>query len=173
MKVRTFDIKGPIEIIPTLHKDSRGQFFEAFNAHTFWDYDIPADYVQDNESHSARGVIRGLHYQTAPYAQDKLARVVRGRALDVVVDLREGSPTYGQHLKLVLDSAISNMLFIPKGFAHGFAALTECIFAYKCSEYFHKESERGIRWNDPSLGIDWGLDDPIISDKDAQLPFFK
>jgi len=173
MEVRTFDIKGPIEIVPKIHWDERGHFFESFNKHTFWEYGVPTDFVQDNESYSKPGVLRGLHYQKPPYGQGKLVRVLQGRALDVIVDLREGSPTYGQHLSIVLDSKLLNALFVPKGFAHGFLALTECIFSYKCSEYYHKEYEDGIRWDDPTLAIDWGVKSPILSEKDAHLPFFK
>jgi len=173
MEVKAFDIKGPIEIIPKIYWDHRGYFLESFNKHVFWEYGIPTDYVQDNQSYSRSGIIRGLHYQESPYGQDKLVRVISGRALDVVVDLRKDSPTYGEHLKVYLDGALHNMLFIPKGFAHGFAALTECVFSYKCSEYYHQEAESGIRWNDPTLGIDWEIDSPIVSGKDDQLPLFK
>jgi dTDP-4-dehydrorhamnose 3,5-epimerase len=136
----------------------------------------PVEFVQDNESKSSYGVVRGLHFQRPPYAQAKLVRVVKGRVLDVAVDLREGSPTYGRHFSVELSEENHRMLFIPRGFAHGFSVLSEeVVFQYKCDNYYHPESEGAIAWNDPDLGIDWGIpsDKVILSAKDAKNPLLK
>ena len=127
---------------------------------------------QDNFSFSTKGVLRGLHFQHNPNGQGKLVRVMTGKALDVVVDLRKDSPTFGQHEKFVLDAQKGNMLYVPPGFAHGFIALEETIFVYKCTDFWNKGAESGIRWNDPNLAIDWTHENPIISDKDQLLPLF-
>ena len=134
---------------------------------------LPAglDWVQDNQSKSQPGVLRGLHFQRPPHAQAKLVRVAQGRALDVVVDLRRDSPTFGQHQTVELSAAVGNILFVPVGFAHGFVALEEdTLFLYKCSDYYAPQSEGGLRWNDPALGIDWGVREPLVSPKDEVLP---
>jgi dTDP-4-dehydrorhamnose 3,5-epimerase len=161
---------------PKVFSDSRGYFFESFNKKLFSDTGIDVEFVQDNESRSQRGVLRGLHYQLNPFAQAKLVRVVEGEVLDVVVDIRKGSPTFGKHFDLVLSAQNKRQLFIPRGFAHGFSVLSEtCIFQYKCDNYYSKESEGGILFNDPGLGINWGMDvqHAVVSDKDRILPLFK
>ena len=161
---------------PKVFQDSRGYFFESFNKNIFRDAGIDVEFVQDNESRSQRGVLRGLHYQLNPMAQAKLVRVVEGEVLDVVVDIRKGSPTFGKHFGLLITAENKKQLFIPRGFAHGFSVLSPtCIFQYKCDNYYSKESEGGISYNDPELGIDWGIkpEEAIVSDKDKLLPAFK
>jgi dTDP-4-dehydrorhamnose 3,5-epimerase len=161
---------------PKVFQDSRGYFFESFNSATFRAAGIESTFVQDNESRSQYGVLRGLHYQLNPMAQAKLVRVVEGEVLDVVVDIRKGSPTYGKHFSLLLSAENKKQLYIPRGFAHGFSVLSEtCIFQYKCDNYYSKESEGGISYNDPELGIDWNIKpgEAIVSDKDSLLPAFK
>jgi dTDP-4-dehydrorhamnose 3,5-epimerase len=163
-------IKGLIEIIPTLFRDDRGWFYESFKEPNFKSAGIPYTFVQENQSFSRKGVIRGLHFQQPPYAQAKLASVALGKVLDVVVDLRPGSKTFGEVYTCILDSQKRNMLMVPEGFAHGFSALEDSVFCYKCSNLFHKASEAGITWKDPDLRIDWQIDDPIVSEKDQLLP---
>lgn len=170
MQVKETGIQGLLEIIPTLFKDDRGWFYEFFNEQTFRNAGIPEKFVQENTSFSKKGVVRGLHFQYAPHAQGKLVTVHAGKALDVVVDLRKGSETFGRTYSCLLDSGRRNMLMVPEGFAHGFVALEETIFFYKCTNFYNKAAEGGIRWNDPQLNIQWGVDNPIISDKDAVLP---
>ena len=165
-------LSGVIECIPTKYHDERGFFYESYNQTRFAANGIPEDFVQDNYSFSTKGVLRGLHFQHNPNGQGKLVRVMTGKALDVVVDLRKDSPTFGQHEKFVLDADKGNMLYVPIGFAHGFIALEETIFVYKCTNFWNKEAESGIRWNDPQLGIEWGVENPIVSDKDQILPDF-
>jgi dTDP-4-dehydrorhamnose 3,5-epimerase len=161
---------------PRVFADSRGYFFESFNKQVFDEAGIHSDFVQDNESKSQRGVLRGLHYQLDPMAQAKLIRVVEGEVLDVVVDIRVGSPTYGKSFSLVVSAENKKQLYIPRGFAHGFLVLSDtCIFQYKCDNYYSKESEGGIHFSDPELNIEWGFDlsQAIVSDKDKILPPFK
>lgn len=161
---------------PKVFTDSRGYFFEVFNEQSFHDAGIDVHFVQDNESKSQRGVLRGLHYQLNPMAQAKLVRVVEGEVLDVVLDIRMGSPTFGRSYSLVLTGENKRQLYIPRGFAHGFSVLSETvIFQYKCDNFYSKESEGGIMFNDPALNIDWGinLNEAIVSDKDKVLPLFK
>ena len=161
---------------PRVFADSRGYFFESFNKTLFHEAGIVTDFVQDNESRSQRGVLRGLHYQLNPFAQAKLIRVVEGEVLDVVVDIRLGSPTYGKHFDLLVSAENKKQLYIPRGFAHGFVVLSDtCIFQYKCDNFYSKESEGGIHFNDPALNINWGIDlsQAIVSDKDKVLPLFK
>lgn len=173
MKVNTFDIKGVIEFLPRVFGDDRGFFFESYSEKVFEEYLPGIHFVQDNQSLSSKGTLRGLHFQKAPYAQGKLVRVITGSALDVVVDIRKDSPTFGQHLTFKLNTNEHNMVYVPEGFAHGFAALEDnTTFVYKCTNYYHKESESGIVWNDPELNIDWGVKNPIISEKDLILPSF-
>lgn len=163
-------IPGVCIIEPRVFADARGYFFESFSEAWFRRHVCDTHFVQDNESRSVRGTVRGLHYQHAPHSQAKLVRVVRGRVLDVAVDLRRGSPTYGRHVALELTGENHRMLFIPRGFAHGFAVLSdEAVFQYKCDNYYAPESEGGIAWNDPALGIDWQLPpgDIILSPKDC------
>lgn len=161
---------------PRVFTDARGYFFEVYNEQLFSEAGINARFVQDNESKSQRGVLRGLHYQLDPMAQAKLVRVVEGEVLDVVMDIRKGSPTFGKVYSIVLSAENKKQLFIPRGFAHGFSVLSNTvIFQYKCDNFYSKESEGGIAYNDPSLAIDWGFDlsEAIVSDKDKNLPLFK
>ena len=162
---------------PELHTDNRGSFIETFNQGVFNKVlGGPILFVQDNQSVSNKNVLRGLHFQKGLFSQAKLVRVVRGRVRDVVVDLRENSPTFGNHLMVELSEQNRQVLFIPKGFAHGFLALeNQTVFQYKCDAYYHPASERGIIYNDPDLQIDWGIADErlILSEKDRHLPRFK
>ena len=147
---------------------------ESYNRQSLEKLGVNVAFVQDNQSFSTKNVLRGLHFQKPPFAQAKLVRVLSGRALDVIVDIRKDSPTYGQHLTVELDAERSNQLFIPAGFAHGFLTLEDdTTFFYKCSDYYNKESEGGLLWNDPDLGINWNVTDPIVSDKDLVQPTFK
>ena len=170
MTVRTTPIEGLLEIRPSVFGDSRGRFMEVFNERSFADATgVQERFVQDNESLSMTGVLRGLHFQVPPHAQAKLVRVACGAVLDVVVDIRPGSATYGRHYSAVLDDQDHRMLYLPTGMAHGFLTLKDAtIFCYKCSSYYHPASERTIAWNDPDLAIDWGARDPILSDKDRR-----
>lgn len=166
-------IKGLVEIKPRIFKDERGFFFESYHQKLLTQNGIPASFVQDNQSFSYKGVLRGLHLQLSPHAQGKLVRVITGRALDVAVDLREGSPTFGQHETFMLDSGENNMVYIPEGFAHGFLALEETILQYKCTNFYNKSAESGILWNDPELNINWGIEQPVVSQKDMELPVLR
>lgn len=160
-------------IEPRVFGDARGYFFESFSAREFEEQVLHTRFVQDNESASCYGVVRGLHYQRAPHAQSKLVRVIVGRVLDVAVDLRHGSPTFGRHVAVELSEDNHRQLFIPRGFAHGFAVLSErAVFQYKCDAYYAPQSEGGIAWDDPALGIDWRLpaEAVILSPKDTQRP---
>lgn len=170
MNIHSFQIEGPILIEPRVFEDERGSFMESHNHQKFKEaVGAEVDFVQDNESHSFKDVLRGLHYQSPPKAQAKLVRVVQGAVLDVIVDVREESATFGQHLKFVLSATNQNQLYIPEGFAHGFLALEENnVFLYKCSAYYSPEHENTLLWNDSDLEIDWGIDAPILSDKDQQ-----
>lgn len=172
-ELRSTPISGLLEIFPKIFPDSRGYFFESFRQDWLQKQGIEVDWVQDNQSFSQKGTVRGLHYQNALYAQAKLVRVISGRVLDVVVDLRKGSQTYGKHFSTILDSERNNLLFVPVGFAHGFSVLEDAIFVYKCSNYYNKSAEGGILWNDPALGIDWQVEAPIISEKDKLWITFK
>lgn len=164
-----------VVLMPSVFDDERGYFFEAYNKNTLSDLGIHIDFVQDNQSYSKRGTLRGLHYQNPPFAQTKLVRVLHGEIMDVAVDLRKESPTFGQHFGILLSSENKKQLLIPQGFAHGFAVLSEtAVVLYKCDQYYNKQSEGGIRFNDISLSIDWGidLDSAIVSEKDLILPDF-
>jgi dTDP-4-dehydrorhamnose 3,5-epimerase len=175
MPFHTTDIPGLTVVEPVVFEDSRGYFYEAYNEQLFRAAGISQSFVQDNQSSSGYGVIRGLHYQLPPYAQSKLVRVLDGRILDVAVDIRKGSPTFGKQFCIELTSDNKKQLFIPAGFAHGFSVLsTSAVVLYKCDAFYNKSNERGIRFDDPSLGIDWGvpLAEAIISDKDLLLPTF-
>ena len=174
MKVINTDIPGLFILEPVIHGDARGYFFEAFNQKDF-DEAVGAHvtFVQDNESKSSYGVLRGLHFQKGDHAQAKLVRVVSGRVLDVAVDIRPGSPTFGRHVSVELTGENHRMFFIPRGFAHGFSVLSEeAVFQYKCDNFYCPESEGGIAWDDPSLGIDWQLPAEAVklSDKDRRNP---
>lgn len=175
MNVIETAIPGVLILEPRIFGDSRGYFFESFSQRDFDALVGPSTgsgtvaFVQDNESRSCRGVLRGLHFQKPPYTQSKLVRVVEGEVLDVAVDIRKGSPTYGQHVAVVLSAEKHNQLFIPKGFAHGFSVLSEtAIFQYKCDEFYEPSSEGAIAWDDPDLGIDWKIapEEAILSEKD-------
>lgn len=160
---------------PRVFEDSRGYFFEAYNENSFRDEGVVTRFVQDNQSKSSYGVIRGLHYQLPPYAQTKLVRVLEGRILDVAVDIRKGSPTFGQSFAIELSAENKKQLFIPSGFAHGFSVLSEtATVLYKCDQFYNKASEGGIRYDDPALGIDWQIEKgkEIVSEKDLTLPLF-
>lgn len=168
-------ISGLLVFEPKVFEDNRGYFFEAYNDHIFSEAGIKMKFVQDNQSKSGYGVIRGLHYQMNPFAQTKLVRVLDGKILDVAVDIRKNSPTYGKHFSIELSAENKKQLFIPAGFAHGFSVLSEtAIVLYKCDAFYNKESEGGIFYNDPALGIDWQIPagKEIISDKDRLLPPF-
>ncbi len=170
------DIAGLLVYEPKVFEDNRGYFFEAYNEKVFSEAGIGIKFVQDNQSKSSYGVIRGLHYQLNPFAQAKLVRVLEGRVLDVAVDIRTNSPTYGKHFDLELSAENKKQLFIPAGFAHGFSVLSEtAIVLYKCNEFYNKESEGGIRFDDPALNINWQLPlgREIVSEKDLQLPAFQ
>ena len=177
MNIIKTNIEGVLIVEPKIFGDARGYFFESFNAKVFKEQTgIDVIFVQDNESKSCYGVVRGLHFQKPPYAQAKLVRVVEGRVLDVAVDIREGSPTYGKHTAVELSAENKRQFFIPKGFAHGFAVLSEtAVFQYKCDEYYHPESEGAIAWDDPTLAIDWMIfkDQALLSEKDRHHPLFK
>jgi len=171
MEFKHSKLEGIIEIIPNVFGDDRGYFLESYNKELFKKNAIDIDFVQDNQSLSSKGVVRGLHFQAPPYAQDKLVRVIKGSVLDVVVDIRKSSPTYGQFETYELTEDKKNMLLVPKGFAHGFTTLEDnTIFVYKCSNVYNKGSEGGILWN--SLSINWEVETPLVSDKDKILPKF-
>jgi dTDP-4-dehydrorhamnose 3,5-epimerase len=176
MKVEQTFIQDLVVINPTVFEDSRGYFFEAYNQINFEQNGITYQFVQDNQSFSRRGVIRGLHLQDKPYAQAKLVRVLEGEILDVAVDMRKDSPTFGKHFSVVLSAENKKQLMVPHGFAHGFSVLSEkASVLYKVDQVYHKESERGIRYDDPALGIDWKVrpEEIIVSDKDLILPNFE
>jgi dTDP-4-dehydrorhamnose 3,5-epimerase len=173
MEVRETFIEGLVEIYPRIFKDERGFFFESYNKPAFEKAGIKTAFVQDNQSFSFKGVLRGLHFQKAPFAQAKLVSVISGRVLDVAVDIRKNSPTYGKHFSVILEAEKRNMLLVPEGFAHGFVALEDSIFSYKCSNIYNKESEGGIIWNDKDLNIDWGIANPLVSEKDLILSAFR
>lgn len=167
------DFPGLFVFEPKVFEDSRGYFFESYNENTFQEQGINIRWVQDNQSSSTYGVIRGLHYQLPPHAQTKLVRVLRGKILDVVVDIRQGSPTFGKYYSKVLSAKNKRQLLIPRGFAHGFSVLSEkAEVMYKCDGFYNKESEGGIIYNDPALAIDWRIPEgeAIVSEKDLALP---
>ncbi len=169
-------IEGVVIIEPRIFNDERGYFYESFSDRDFTATVRKTVFVQDNQSKSSYGVLRGLHFQKAPHAQSKLVRVIEGKVLDVAVDIRTGSPTYGKHIAVELSGENHRQLFIPRGFAHGFVVLSEeVVFQYKCDNLYNKESEGSIMWNDPDLGIDWGIEaaDAILSEKDMVSPLFK
>lgn len=176
MQIEKTPIDGLLVITPRVFKDERGYFLETFNAENLRDTEISTSFVQDNESKSTRGVIRGLHYQLNPYAQAKLVRVIEGVVWDVAVDLRKDSPSFGQWYGMELSGENKKQFYIPRGFAHGFSVLSEtAVFAYKCDGYYNPKAERGIRYNDPDLNIDWRLDvnESVVSGKDLANPLFQ
>ena len=173
MTIETTPIQDLVIIQPTVFEDTRGYFFEAYNQNTLANQGIKIDFVQDNQSFSKRGTLRGLHYQNPPFAQTKLVRVLQGEIIDVAVDIRKQSLTYGQHFAIKLSAENKKQLLIPHGFAHGFSVISEtAVVMYKCDQFYNKASEGGIRFDDPTLNIDWGMDlkDAIVSDKDLVLP---
>lgn len=174
MKVTKTKIEDLVIIEPKVFGDKRGYFFESYNEKS-WEKELGfvPTFVQDNESMSAKDVLRGIHFQIPPYGQGKLVRVIKGSVLDVAVDLREGSPTYGMHEKVVLTGENKKQFYVPAGFGHGFLTLEDnTVFSYKCTEFYNPENEDGIVWNDPDLNIDWGVNNPLISDKDKKLQKF-
>ena len=173
--LKTF-IEGGVIIEPRLFKDDRGYFFEPFNQREFEEKVCKTTFVQDNESKSSYGVIRGLHFQKPPFAQSKLVRVVKGSVLDVAVNIRKGSPTFGQHVAVELTEENHRLFFMPRGFTHGFSVLSEeVVFQYKCDNFYSPHSEGAITWDDPDLGIDWRIpaDRVILSEKDSRHPRLK
>lgn len=175
MEIIAGELEGLFIIEPKVFGDARGYFFESFHDERFAQATgSSVQFVQDNESFSQKGVLRGLHRQRPPYGQAKLVRVVQGAVLDVAVDVRPGSPTYGKHQAVVLSAENKRQFFIPEGFVHGFLTLEDnTIFHYKCSNYYAPDHETGIRWNDSDIGVDWGITDPILSEKDKLLPFLR
>jgi len=176
MNVIKTEIDGVVVVEPKVFGDNRGYFFESFSERDFAEAVRPMSFVQDNESLSTYGVIRGLHYQTGRYSQSKLLRVIKGQVLDIAVDIRKGSPTFGKHVSVVLSGDNHRQLFIPRGFAHGFSVLSEeAVLQYKCDRFYAPEAQGAIAWNDPALGIDWQIpaDSVILSEKDKTHPLLK
>lgn len=176
MRVIKTDIQDVVIIEPRIFKDARGYFFESFSQKDFEENVGPVNFVQDNESKSSYGVVRGLHFQKPPFAQAKLVRVIEGAVLDVAVDLRAGSPTFGKHVAVELTGENHLQLFIPRGFAHGFSVLSdEVVFQYKCDNFYAPQAEGALAWDDPDLGIDWRVpaEKVILSDKDSRHPRLK
>ena len=175
MTIETTPIQDLVIIIPTVFEDERGYFMESYNQQKLAELGITIDFVQDNQSFSKQGTLRGLHYQNPPFAQTKLIRVLEGEIVDVAVDLRKDSPTYGQHFAIKLSAENKKQFLIPHGFAHGFSVISEtATVLYKCDQFYNKTSEGGIRFDDPILNIDWGIDlnTAIVSEKDLELPNF-
>ena len=174
MQVKKTEFDGLLILQPKIFEDERGLFFESWNESVFKSLGINISFIQDNQSVSKKNVLRGLHFQNYPDGQGKLVRVSKGSALDVVLDLRKDSKTFGKHFKYKLSDQNATMIWIPQGFAHGFIALEEnTVFQYKCDALYNPESEECIAWNDPSLGIDWGINNPIVSSKDQEGKLFK
>jgi dTDP-4-dehydrorhamnose 3,5-epimerase len=174
MEVIKTPLEGLLVIEPKVFKDHRGYFYESYNAEAFKQAGVDAVFVQDNQSLSQKGILRGLHFQAPPHAQGKLVRVIKGAVLDVVVDIRKNSPTYGQHFSIELTEENFKMFWIPPGFAHGFVTLEDhTIFSYKCTDVYNKAAEGGLLWNDPELGINWGIEQPVLSEKDTLNPQLK
>jgi len=174
MEVIKTKFDGLLVFQPKIFRDDRGYFFEYFRKDVFKDFNLNIEFVQSNESQSQKNVLRGLHFQNPPFEQGKLIRVVKGAVLDVAVDIRPGSVTYGKWFSYELTEDNKTILWIPPGFAHGFLTLADhTIFQYECTNYYQKDSEGSLRWNDPTLNIKWSINDPIISDKDKVAPLFK
>lgn len=174
MEIINEPLPGLYVIQPKVFADARGHFFESYRHDVFQQLCPGVEFVQDNQSLSNKGILRGLHFQKPPHAQDKLVRVVAGAVLDVALDIRKSSPTYGQSFSIELSASNFMMLLIPKGFAHGFLTLEDqTIFQYKCSDYYHPQSEGGILWKSEGAGIKWGVDEPLLSEKDKIHPEFK
>lgn len=167
-------MEGPLLIQPRVFFDERGYFFESYNRDIFNKIGVNMEFLQDNQSLSQKGALRGLHFQAAPFAQGKLVRVARGAVYDVILDIRKNSATYGKHYGVELSEANFTMLWIPVGFAHGFSTLEDnTLFQYKCTQVYNKASEGGVIWNDPEVGINWQIENPILSEKDLLLPRLK
>ena len=176
MEIIKTEIEGVVILEPRIFKDERGYFFESFSQREFDEKVMPIRFVQDNESMSTYGVMRGLHYQKMPYTQSKLVRCTHGKVLDIVVDIRKGSPTFGQHVAVELSDDNHRQLFIPRGFAHGFAVLSDvAVFQYKCDNFYAPQAEAGIQLRDEDLGIDWKIpaSEAILSEKDKNYPFLR
>lgn len=176
MEIIKTNIEGVVIIEPRIFKDDRGYFFESFSQREFEEKVCKTTFVQDNESKSSYGVLRGLHFQKPPFAQSKLVRVIKGAVLDVAVDIRKGSPTFGQYVSVELTGENHRQFFIPRGFAHGFSVLSEeVIFQYKCDNFYSPQSEGAIAWNDPDLNIDWRIpaEKVVFSEKDSKHPRLK
>lgn len=176
MNIIRTEIPDVVIVEPRVFGDNRGYFFESFSERDFVSQVRKVRFVQDNESRSSYGVVRGLHYQKHPFSQSKLVRVISGKVLDVAVDMRKGSPTYGKHVAVELSGENKRQMFIPRGFAHGFAVLSDdVVFQYKCDNFYAPSSEGAVAWDDPELGIDWGVpqDKVVLSDKDRSHPLFK
>lgn len=174
MQIEPTSIPDVLIIKPDVFRDERGYFMESFHTEKFRELGIESRFVQDNESMSQKGVLRGLHFQRDPWAQGKLVRVIQGAVLDVAVDIRRSSPTFGQWMTVTLSAENKWMCWIPGGFAHGFLTLEDqTVFSYKCTNFYHKASEGSIRWDDPDVGIDWGISTPSLSSKDSEAPFLK
>lgn len=174
MEIVKTSLEGLLIIKPDVFEDDRGYFFESFNREKFMHAGLNMNFLQDNESKSKKGVLRGLHYQAPPFDQGKLVRVIRGSVLDVAVDIRKGSPTYGKWESAFLSGQNKWMFWIPAGFAHGFVTLEdETVFFYKCTNVYSRVSEGSIFWNDPDINIDWGVEEPVVSDKDRISPRFR
>lgn len=169
MEVIETKLKGVLVLQPKVFEDARGYFFESYNENLFKQAGLHLNFVQDNQSLSQKGVLRGLHFQNIPHAQGKLVRVITGAVFDVAVDIRKSSPTYGQWFGMELNEKNKTMMYIPEGFAHGFATLQDnTIFSYKCTNFYNKASEDCLLWNDPDIGINWNLENPLLSEKDLQ-----
>mgnify|MGYP001245336176 FL=1 len=174
MKIERTPINDLLVIQPKVYEDSRGNFFESWNKDLFKEITNGLDFVQDNQSYSKKNVLRGLHFQNPPYEQGKLVRVIKGSVLDVAVDIRKDSDTYGSYYSIELNDENKTIFWIPPGFAHGFLTLKDnTIFSYKCTSFYNKDSEGSILWNDKDLNIYWGIDNPIVSNKDASASSFK
>ncbi len=168
MQVIPTEFEGLYIIQPKCFEDERGYFFESYNENEFSKNGLNLNFVQDNQSLSQKGVLRGMHFQNPPFAQGKLVRVIKGAVLDVVIDIRKNSKTFGRHFSLELNEQNKTMLYIPEGFAHGFLTLQDnTIFFYKCTNFYNKASEDCILWNDPALNINWGISNPLVSEKDS------
>jgi dTDP-4-dehydrorhamnose 3,5-epimerase len=174
MDIKEGPIPGLLIIQPAVYYDSRGYFFESYNKEKLKQYGIDVDFKQDNQSLSAKNILRGMHFQNPPFAQGKLLCVIKGAVMDVVVDIRKASEFYGKYFSVILSEENKTIFWIPPGFAHGFLSLADnTIFSYKCTQIYNKESEGSLLWNDPEISINWGIKNPIISDKDQNAPFFK
>ncbi|MGP8217713.1 MAG: dTDP-4-dehydrorhamnose 3,5-epimerase [Bacteroidia bacterium] len=174
MELTETQIKGLVIIQPKVFQDGRGYFYEPYNKKTFSEMGINDDFLQDNQSMSQKGVVRGLHFQNPPFAQSKLVRVIQGAVWDVVVDIRKNSPTYGKYFGIELNAENMTILYIPEGFAHGFKTLEDnTVFLYKCSAYYNKPSEDSIRWNDKDINIPWDIENPVLSEKDKNAKLFR